>query len=82
MTNTKNLVKIDKSVKFTPVSGSSLIEAYAREAGDLAIKLNNGSTYIYKNVDQATVDGFLVASSKGRYLTSNIKPKFEALKAE
>lgn len=82
MTNTKKLVKIDKSVKFTPVTGSSLIESYAREAGDLAVKLKNGSTYIYKSVDAATVTGFVNAASKGKYFGTNIRNKFTAEQAE
>lgn len=82
MTNTKKLVKIDKSVTFTPVAGSSLIESYAREAGDLAIRLKNGSTYIYKSVDDKTVDGFTSASSKGSYFGSHIRNKFVAEQAE
>lgn len=82
MTNTNTLVKIDKSVQFTPVAGSSLIASYARAAGDLAIKLNGGSTYIYKGVDQATFEGFVNATSKGKYFGANIKPKFIAEQAE
>ena len=82
MTNTKKLVKINKSVTFVPVTGSSLIEAYAREAGDLALKLTNGSTYIYKKVDEATYKGFLAASSKGKFFGTSIRNKFDADQAE
>lgn len=74
--------QIDKSVKFTPVAGSSLISSYARAAGDLAIRLQSGQTYIYKAVDEATVKGFLAASSKGKYFGSNIRNKFVAEQAE
>ncbi len=80
MTNTKT--KIDKSVTFTPVAGSSLIESYARAAGDLAIRLTNGSAYIYKNVDEVTYKGFLAAQSKGKYFGTSIKNKFTAEAAE
>jgi hypothetical protein len=82
MTNTKKLVKIDKSVKFEAVTGSSIIAGYARAAGDLAVKFNNGSKYIYKGVDDATVAAFKLAESKGKYFSANIKPKFEAQQAE
>ena len=82
MTNAKKLVQINKSVTFTPVAGSSLIESYARAAGDLAVKLKNGSTYIYKGVDQKTVDGFVAAASKGKYFGTNIRNKFTAEQAE
>ena len=81
MTNT-TMVKIDKSVKFTAVSGSSLIESYARATGDLALKLKNGSTYIYKSVDNKTYNEFLAAPSKGKYFSSNIRNKFVAELAE
>ena len=82
MTNTKKLVKIDKSVKFTTVAGSSLIESYARAAGDLALRLKNGSTYIYQGVDTVTYDGFVAAASKGKYFGSSIRNKFVAEQAE
>lgn len=82
MTNTKTLVKINKDVTFTAVSGSSLINAYARQAGDLALKLRNGSAYIYKGVDEATFKGFVDAPSKGKYFGSNIRNKFVAEQAE
>jgi hypothetical protein len=83
MTNAKKLVQINKkAVTFTPVTGSSLIESYARATGDLAITLKSGQTYIYRNVDQATVDGFVAAASKGRYFGTNIRNKFDADQAE
>ena len=82
MTNTNTLVKIDKAVEFIPVTGSSLIASYARAAGDLAIKLNSGQTYIYKSVDETTFDDFVNAPSKGVYFGANIKPKFIVEQAE
>ena len=82
MTNTKKMVKIDKSVRFTSVSGSSLVESYAREAGDLALKLKNGATYIYKSVDNKTFNEFVGAPSKGKYFSTNIRDKFVAEQAE
>jgi len=82
MTNTKKMAKIDKSVKFITVSGSSLIESYARAAGDLALRLKNGATYIYKGVDNKTFNEFLAAPSKGKYFGSNIRNKFVAELAE
>ena len=81
-TNTKKLVKIDKSVKFTTVSGSSLIGSYARAAGDLALRLKNGSAYIYKGVDEATFKAFVAAPSKGKYFGTSIRNKFTAEQAE
>lgn len=81
-TNAKKLTKIDKSVVFTAVVGSSMIESFARQAGDLALKLKNGSTYIYKGVDDVTVKGFTEAASKGKYFATNIKNKFVAEAAE
>jgi hypothetical protein len=82
MTNAKKLVQIQKTVKFTPVTGSSLIESYARADGDLAVRLKSGQAYIYKCVDQATVDGFVAAASKGKYFGANIRNKFTAEQAE
>jgi hypothetical protein len=82
MTNTNKLVKIDKNVKFTTIAGSSMLSSYAREAGDLAVEFKNGTKYIYEGVDQATVDGFVAAPSKGKFLNANIIPKFPSRKAE
>jgi hypothetical protein len=82
MTNANKLVKINKSVIFTPVVGSSLIESYAREQGDLAVKLKSGQTYIYRSVGQQIVDDFAAAPSKGKYFGSNIRNKFTAEQAE
>jgi hypothetical protein len=82
MTNAKNLTKIHPSVVFTTVSGSSLVAGYAREAGDLAVRFNDGKTYIYKGVDDATVKAFAAASSKGKYFGTHIKNKFIAEQAE
>ena len=82
MTNTKNLTKIHSSVVFTPVTGSSLMSGYAREAGDLAVRFNDGKTYIYKSVDDATVTGLAEAASKGKYFTQHIKNVFVVEQAE
>ena len=81
MAKTNTLVKIKDSVKFTPVK-STMVESYAREAGDLAVKFNSGSTYIYKGVDEATFQEFLKAPSVGKFIASKIKPKFTAELAE
>lgn len=83
MTNTKKaLTQISKTVTFTPVQASSLVESYAHVGGDLAIRLKNGSAYIYKGVDNATVTGFINAASKGKYFGTNIRNKFVAEQAE
>lgn len=82
MTNTKKLTKIDKSVTFVNVTGSSLIASYARAVGDLALRFKDGRTYIYKGVDDATVKALADAASKGKYFTTNIKNKFVAEEAE
>jgi hypothetical protein len=83
MTNTKkSLTKIDKSVVFTTISGSSLISAYAREANDLALKFKNGTTYIYKDVDTKVVEDFKNAASKGKFFSASIRSKFLSEQAE
>lgn len=82
MTNTKKMTKIDKSVRFITISNSSLVESYARAAGDLALRLKNGATYIYKNVDDKTYNEFLAAPSKGKYFSASIRNKFVVELAE
>lgn len=83
MTNTKKaLTQISKTVKFTPVTGSSLVESFARHGNDLAIRLKNGSAYIYKGVDDVTAAAFASATSKGQYFGQHIRDKFVAEQAE
>jgi hypothetical protein len=75
MTNTKKLAKIGKSVAFTPVTGSSLVEGYARIGTDLALKFK-GSTYLYRGVPDVTYTDFVAADSKGKFFASSIRNKF------
>lgn len=82
MTNAKKLIQINPSVEFNTLTGSSLIESYAREAGDLALRFKDKRTYIYKNVDDATVAALIGATSKGKFFASNIKGKFVVEQAE
>ena len=82
MTNTKKLTKIDKSVQFTSLTGSSLISSYARTGNNLALKFKNGGTYIYNNVDDATVKALAEASSKGKFFATNIRNKFTSEQVE
>jgi len=81
-TNAKKLVKIDKAAKFVPVEGSSLVASYARTGNDLALKFNNGGTYLYKAVDEKTMESFVAAASKGKFFASSIRNKFIAEQAE
>jgi len=82
MTNAKKLTKIDKSVQFTSLSGSSLIASYARTGKNLALKFKNGGTYVYNNVDDATVTALTEAPSKGKFFSTNIRGKFTSEQAE
>lgn len=81
MTNAKKLTKIHASVVFTPVT-SSMMSGYARESGDLAIRFKDGKTYIYKSVDDATVQGLTESASKGKYFIKHIKSSFDVEQAE
>lgn len=80
MTNTKK-VKINKAIVFTPVV-SSMIKEYARANNDLALRLNNGSAYICKNVSDSVFNAFLKASSKGKFFSTDLKNKFVVEAAE
>jgi len=76
------MIKIDKSVIFNKVSGSSLIESYGQDSGGLVLEFKDGSKYRYTDVDATTVKNFVSASSKGKFFSTNIKGKFTANKAE
>jgi hypothetical protein len=82
MTNAKKLTKIDKSVQFTPLTGSSTIASYARTGKNLALKFKNGGTYLYNNIDDATVKAFTESTSKGKFFATNIRNKFTSEQAE
>lgn len=42
-----------------------------------AVKFNNGSGYIYKDVPSTIIDGFITAESQGKFFNANIKNKYE-----
>jgi hypothetical protein len=81
MTNTKKMVKIDKTATFVPVV-SSMFSSYARIGNDLALKFNNGGSYVYRGVDATTMESFVAAPSKGKFFASSIRDKFIAEQAE
>ncbi len=59
---------------------SKSIEAigYDEVARELHVRfLQNGTTYVYEEVDGATYAEFLSASSKGSYINRVIKPRFQ-----
>ena len=59
---------------------SSNIEAIGYDSDNLELHvrfLKSGETYVYYNVDEWVFQEFLGADSKGRYLNSNIKGRFE-----
>lgn len=62
---------------------SSNIEAigYDRDNRELHVRfLKSGETYVYYNVDEWVYQEFLQADSKGKYLNTNIKDRYECSK--
>jgi hypothetical protein len=63
---------------------SSLLDeiGYDAEKQVLKVKLDNGETYKYMNVPQATFEKLMKAKSKGEFFTKKIKDKFETKKCD
>jgi len=48
--------------------------------GDMEVEFKGGSLYRYKDVPEKVFNGLLKAESVGRFLTSEIKDKFDYVK--
>lgn len=63
-----------------PVQSSNIDGVwFSSRKGIMLVAFESGKTYSYENVDRATYDGFMTAPSKGQYLNSEIKPRFNAV---
>ena len=57
---------------------SSNIESVGFDAsGELFVKYKGGTLYKYKNVPEKLVEDFMKAESKGKFMNSQIKNKYE-----
>ncbi len=66
------------AVEWIEVKSSNIAAiAYIKEAKQLMVQFNNGNVYAYSDVPEEVFDGFLDASSKGRYFAEHIKGKYE-----
>jgi len=65
------------SVPWTEIEGSSQVAAYAYEPGSLYIRFTKGGEYRYKDVGPGKFAEFLGATSKGKFLASEVKGKYE-----
>jgi hypothetical protein len=52
---------------------------YDREIKQLGVELKNGSVYLYTGVPHRVFKEFMNAESKGTYLNSKIKNKYEVM---
>ena len=72
--------------KEIPMTGciSSNVDSYGfdQSTGTMRVKFNNGSEYDYNGVTQETFDEFSKSESKGRFISENIKGKFDYTKLE
>ena len=59
---------------------SSNINSVGYDNEDLLVKYNSGTVYRYKKVPKNIYEEFIKAESKGRYMNSNIKGKYEYLR--
>ena len=56
---------------------SSNISKIGHEEDTLYVQYKSGVTYKYKEVPKALYEEFLAADSKGRFMNSKVKGKFE-----
>ena len=62
------------TVEWTMVDSSNVAAiGYDKEAEELHVQFNNGSTYVYRAVPEDVVKDFLNADSKGKFLNEHIK---------
>ena len=59
---------------------SSNISRIGYENGELFVEFKGGSTYKYINVPQEVFINMINADSKGRYLTENVKSRYDFIK--
>lgn len=64
--------------------GSSTLDTtmYLVDSKNLIVTFKNGTSYSYKNVDEATYSEFVLSESHGSALNKLIKNKFETSKIE
>ncbi len=53
---------------------------YSIITGNLTVEFKNGKSYEYADVSKATYAAFLIAPSKGLFLSNNLKGKYETSK--
>ena len=54
--------------------------AYEEDNQELHVRFKSGSEYVYTDVPKKIYDGFMDASSKGRYLNTVIKGKYNTMR--
>ena len=59
---------------------SSNITAAGYDNGTMRVQFSNGTQYDYKGVSPQMFDGFVTATSQGRFFHKLIKPKFTGTK--
>lgn len=68
-------------MQHTSVSSSNISSiGYDLDSRTLEVTFHNGGTYAYSGVPQSEYDALMSASSHGKYLNSNIKPRYAATK--
>jgi len=66
-----------RAIPMTPVSSTNLKAiGYDSEGGILRVEFNNGHIYEYEDVPEQVFDSLMSARSKGGYLNSQIKERF------
>lgn len=61
---------------------SSNIGRVGYQNGDLLVEYKSGTLYRYKKVPRTIYEEFINAESKGRFMNSNIKNKYDYLREE
>ena len=65
----------------TPVTSSNIASiGYDEPSQTLEVTFKNGATYAYSRVPASEHAALMSASSHGKYLNANIKPRYAATK--
>ena len=75
---------MNKNFEIKTHEGSSTVHTtkYVFPEKELFVTFNNGATYVYTSVPEATYQEFMESESKGRFFSQNISREFEYTKLE
>ncbi len=68
---------INQNTGHMPIQSSSMRSAgYDAENGNMHVRFNDGGHYVYHGITPEVYQGLMMSSSKGGFLSNNVKGKF------